>query len=93
MPLTVLISIALTILLWLVLRQKLGNNLIELRKTVKPKQKSAISANRFNVLVGMVGRQDVARKLVKSNLEKYPDRSPSWACNKAISDLEKEKRI
>jgi len=92
MPLPILLALGLIILL-VILRPKSANNLIHLNLPVRRKQKAAISANRFDTLVKMVGRHDIARKLVQSNLEKYPNRSPSWACNKAISDIEKEKRI
>lgn len=90
MPIATILAIALIILLWLALRpkKKKVDNLIRL----PIKRKGAISANRFDELVEKVGTV-AARKLVRENLERYPNRSPSWACNKAISDLEKQRRL
>ena len=56
--------------------------------------RKGISPTTFNKLVKMVyGRKDLARKLVEKNLKLYPDRSAAWACRKAISDLERERRL
>lgn len=88
MAISSIFAIALIVALWVVLRPKKVNSLIRL----PIKRKGAISVNRFDELVEKVGTV-AARKLVRENLERYPDRSPSWACNKAISDLEKQRRL
>jgi hypothetical protein len=49
--------------------------------------------SKLRKLVKMVhGREDVARRLIEGNLKLFPDKSPDWACDKAISDLERDRR-
>jgi hypothetical protein len=53
-----------------------------------------ISINSFNTLVRMVnGDEGIARRLIEGNITQYPDKSPTWACDKAILDLERDRRI
>jgi len=53
-----------------------------------------ISINSFNTLVRMVnGDEGIARRLIEGNIKQHPDKSPTWACDKAISDLERDRRI
>lgn len=48
----------------------------------------------FEILVKMVnGREDLALRLVRENLRKYPEMPPTWACKKAILDLERYLKI
>lgn len=57
-------------------------------------KKTNISSTLFRQLVKMVnGREDVARRLIEGNLKLFPDKSPDWACDKAIADLERDRRI
>lgn len=59
----------------------------------KPVAKSEISISKLRKLIKMVhGREDVARRLIEGNLKLFPDKSPDWACDKAISDLERDRR-
>lgn len=52
-----------------------------------------ISVGKFRKLVKMVhGREDVARRLIEGNMKLFPDKSPDWACDKAITDLERDRR-
>jgi len=52
-----------------------------------------ISIAKFRQLAKMVnGRDDVARRLIEGNLKLFPDKTPDWACDKAISDLERDRR-
>jgi len=56
--------------------------------------KRTISVSGFRKLVKMVnGEESVARRLIEANLKLFPDKSPDWACEKAISDLERDRRI
>jgi hypothetical protein len=53
-----------------------------------------ISINSFNTLIRMVnGDEGIARRLIEGNIKQHPDKSPTWACDKAISDLERDRRI
>jgi hypothetical protein len=55
--------------------------------------KRDISVKSFKTLLKMVNGQDaVARRLIEGNLRLFPDKSPDWACDKAISDLERDRR-
>ena len=57
------------------------------------KQKN-ISMPRFTQLVKLLnGQDDVAHRLIKGNLKLFPDKTPDWACEKAIADLERDRRI
>ncbi len=62
---------------------------------VKPvSNRQEISINSFKMLIRMVnGDEAIARRLVEGNMKKHPDKSPTWACDKAISDLERDRRI
>jgi L-rhamnose isomerase len=94
MALSTVLAIIAIIALWLLLRPKKAK--ISLAASIernKLNPKIAISTSNFKRLLAMVGRQDIAIALIKANLEKYPMRSPSWACKKAISDLEKQRRL
>ena len=63
------------------------------KQTFQPVQKRDISASKFRKLIKMVnGREDVARRLIDGNLKLFPDKSPDWACDKAISDVERDRR-
>jgi hypothetical protein len=56
--------------------------------------KRDISVSSFRKLLKMVNGQDaVARRLIEGNLKLFPDKSPDWACDKAIADLERDRRI
>ena len=56
--------------------------------------KNTILIASFGTLTRLVsGQKDVARRLIEGNLKKYPDKSPDWACEKAISDIERDRRI
>ncbi|ELS32794.1 MULTISPECIES: hypothetical protein [Pseudanabaena] len=56
--------------------------------------KRDISVKSFRTLLKMVNGQDaVARRLIEGNLKLFPDKSPDWACDKAIADLERDRRI
>ena len=56
--------------------------------------KREISINSFKTLIRMVnGDEAIARRLIEGNIKNYPERSPTWACDKAISDLERDRRI
>lgn len=55
--------------------------------------KREISVDKFAKLRKMVNGQDaVARRLIEGNLKLFPDKSPDWACDKAIADLERDRR-
>lgn len=62
---------------------------------VKPvSNRKEISINSFNTLIRMVnGDEGIARRLIEGNIKQHPDKSPTWACDKAISDLERDRRI
>jgi len=64
-------------------------------KDVKPvSNRREISINSFNTLVRMVnGDEALARRLIEGNIKNHPEKSPTWACDKAISDLERDRRI
>lgn len=56
--------------------------------------KRDISASSYRKLLKMVNGQDaVARRLIEGNLKLFPDKSPDWACEKAIADLERDRRL
>ncbi len=56
--------------------------------------KRDISISNFRMLIKMVnGQEDVARRLIEGNLKLFPDKSPDWACEKAILDIERDRRI
>jgi hypothetical protein len=62
--------------------------------TCQPIRKRDISIAKFRKLTKMVhGREDVASRLINGNLKLFPDKSPDWACEKAISDIERDRRI
>jgi hypothetical protein len=62
-------------------------------KAQKVKQRE-ISINSFKTLIRMVnGDEAIARRLIEGNIKNYPEKSPTWACDKAISDLERDRRI
>ena len=53
-----------------------------------------ISIAKFRQLARMVnGQDDVARRLIEGNLKLNPDKSPDWACEKAIADIERDRRV
>ena len=55
--------------------------------------KRDISVAKFRQLTKMVnGQEDVARRLIENNLKLFPDKSTDWACEKAITDLERDRR-
>lgn len=55
--------------------------------------KRDISRVKLRELVKIVnGQEDVARRLIEGNLSLFPDKSPDWACDKAISDIERDRR-
>lgn len=55
--------------------------------------KRDISISKFRRLTKMVnGQEDVARRLIEGNLSMFPDKSTDWACDKAISDVERDRR-
>lgn len=59
----------------------------------EPIKQRDISVAKFRQLVKMVnGQEVVARRLIEGNLKLFPDKSPDWACDKAISDLERDRR-
>ena len=65
----------------------------ESKPTVSHAAKRDISISKLRKLTKMVnGREDVARRLVEGNLKLFPDKPPDWACDKAISDLERDRR-
>jgi hypothetical protein len=39
------------------------------------------------------GDEAIARRLIEANMKNYPEKSPTWACDKAILDLERDRRI
>ncbi|MCY7334231.1 MAG: hypothetical protein LH649_16595 [Pseudanabaena sp. CAN_BIN31] len=52
-----------------------------------------VSINSFKTLIKMVnGDEALARRLIEGNIKNYPEKSPTWACDKAISDLERDRR-
>lgn len=56
-------------------------------------EKREISVAKFRKLAKIVnGQQDVAQRLIEGNLKLFPDKSPDWACDKAISDIERDRR-
>lgn len=56
--------------------------------------KRDISISKFKTLTKLAnGQEDVARRLIEGNLKLFPDKSPDWACEKAISDIERDRRI
>lgn len=60
----------------------------------QPVRKRDISIAKLRKLTKMVnGQEDVARRLIEGNLKLFPDKSPDWACEKAISDIERDRRI
>jgi hypothetical protein len=60
--------------------------------TASPK-KRVLSGSKFRQLTKMVnGQDDVARRLIEGNLKLFPDQHPDWACDKAIADLERDRR-
>ena len=61
--------------------------------TFQPISKRDISIAKLRKLTKMVNAQeDVARRLIEGNLKLFPDKSPDWACDKAISDIERDRR-
>jgi hypothetical protein len=65
-----------------------------LEKAFQPIRNRDISISNFRMLIEMVnGQEDVARRLIEGNLKLFPDKSPDWACEKAISDIERDRRI
>lgn len=62
--------------------------------TFQPIRNRDISIAKLRKLTKMVNNQeDVARRLIEGNLKLFPDKSPDWACEKAISDIERDRRI
>ncbi|TYQ29973.1 hypothetical protein [Pseudanabaena sp. UWO310] len=68
-----------------------------LRKASESKptpNKREISVNSFRTLIRMLnGDEATARRLVEANIKSNPEKSPTWACDKAIADLERDRRI
>lgn len=61
--------------------------------TASPKKRDLLSCLRFRQLTKMVnGQDDVALRLIEGNLRMFPDQQPDWACDKAIADLERDRR-
>jgi hypothetical protein len=77
-------------------RQRKAENAANQRYQPPPTDtpKRQISVDKFAKLRKMVNGQDaVARRLIEGNLKLFPDKSPDWACDKAIADLERDRRI
>ena len=61
-------------------------------KTVSNRRE--ISINSFKTLIRMVnGDEAIARRLIEGIIKNHPEKSSTWACDKAISDLERDRRI
>ncbi|MCA6536659.1 MAG: hypothetical protein IM597_21555 [Pseudanabaena sp. M176S2SP2A07QC] len=55
---------------------------------------NTISIASLETLTRLVGGQrEVALRLVEGNRRKFPDKSIDWACEKAISDIERDRHI
>lgn len=64
----------------------------KINEAISPK-KLDISIAKFKELTRLVsGQEDAARRLIEGNLKLFPDKSPDWACDKAISDIERDRR-
>jgi hypothetical protein len=69
------------------------HELFRKEKQQQSPEKRDISAAKLRILTKMVnGHKDVALRLIDGNLKRFPDKSPDWACDKAISDLERDRR-
>ncbi|MFM7888345.1 MAG: hypothetical protein ACKPCM_17015 [Pseudanabaena sp.] len=56
--------------------------------------KRDISVGSYRKLLKMVnGNEAIARRLIEGNMKLFPDKSPDWACEKAIADLERDRRL
>lgn len=63
------------------------------KSTTSSPKKPDISIAKLRKLTKMVnGQEAIARRLIEGNLKLFPDKSPDWACEKAISDIERDRQ-